>query len=171
MKPKIAVSLKFKQHSEGLKHCFLFLLFFCLFASCNSNVVYDENKTIDSKSWKADDKIFYEFDVKNTSSKYKMALNVRNTTDYPYNNIYFFMKTILPDGSITRTDTIECYLAYPDGTWKGKGSFNVKDNRFWIAKNVEFKQKGRYVFKIYQATSDSSLIGIRDIGLHIEYQD
>lgn len=163
--------LKSKPHSGALKLFVINPLLVFLFTSCNSNVVYDENKTVDSESWKADDKIFYEFDVKNTSNKYKMALNVRNTTDYPYNNIYFFMKTILPDGSITRTDTIECYLAYPDGTWKGKGSFDVKDNRFWIAKNVEFKQKGRYVFEIYQATSDSSLVGIRDVGLHIEYQD
>lgn len=154
-----------------LKLYFVLPLLLFLAVSCNSKVVYDENKTVDSKSWKAEDKIFYEFDLKNTSSKYKIALNVRNTVDYPYNNIYFFMNTILPDGSITRTDTIECYLAYPDGTWKGKGSFDVKDNRFWIAKNVEFKQKGRYVFEIYQATSDSSLVGIRDVGLHIEYQD
>lgn len=149
----------------------LFMCLFFVFCSCNSNVIYDENKSVDEKAWAAKDKVYYQVDIKNTAMKYKVALNVRNTTDYPYSNIYFFMNTILPDGTITKRDTIECYLAYPDGTWKGKGSSKVRDNRFWIAKNVEFKQQGRYVFELYQATTDTTLSGIVDVGLHIEYQD
>lgn len=142
-----------------------------LFAACDGQVVYDENKKVDSEKWDMNDKLFYEVDIRDTAARYKVAVNVRNSTDYPYSNVYFFMNTILPDGSLTRRDTIECYLAYPDGTWKGKGSSNIKDNRFWIAKNVRFEQKGRYVFELYQATSDTLLKGIMDVGLHIEYQN
>ncbi len=141
------------------------------FVSCNSNVVYDQNEEVDERGWQMGERLYYEVAIEDTLSKYKIALNVRNTTDYPYSNVYFFLNTILPDGKITKRDTIECYLAHPDGTWKGKGSSNVKDNRFWIAKNVVFKQKGTYIFEIYQATSDSSIVGLRDVGLHIEYQD
>lgn len=142
-----------------------------LFAACDGRVVYDENKKVDSEKWDMNDKLFYEVDIRDTAARYKVAVNVRNSTDYPYSNVYFFMNTILPDGSLTRRDTIECYLAYPDGTWKGKGSSKIKDNRFWIAKNVRFEQKGRYVFELYQATSDTLLKGIMDVGLHIEYQN
>lgn len=142
-----------------------------LFAACDGQVVYDENKKVDSEKWDMNDKLFYEVDIRDTAARYKVAVNVRNSTDYPYSNVYFFMNTILPDGSLTRRDTIECYLAYPDGTWKGKGSSKIKDNRFWIAKNVRFEQKGRYVFELYQATSDTLLKGIMDVGLHIEYQN
>lgn len=142
-----------------------------LFAACDGQVVYDENKKVDSEKWDMNDKLFYEVDIRDTAARYKVAVNVRNSTDYPYSNVYFFMNTILPDGSLTRRDTIECYLAYPDGTWKGKGNSNIKDNRFWIAKNVRFEQKGRYVFELYQATSDTLLKGIMDVGLHIEYQN
>ncbi len=147
------------------------LLIVISFTACNVNVVYDENKEVNQESWKTTDKLYYEIDVKDTLKTYKLAINIRNTVEYPYSNIYFYMNTILPDGKVTKRDTIECYLAYPDGTWKGKGNSRIKDNRFWIAKNVKFNQIGKYTFELRQATTDSLLKGISDVGLHIEYQD
>ena len=115
--------------------------------------------------------ISYEVDITDTIKSYKLAINIRNTIEYPYSNIYFYMNTILPNGKVTKCDTIECYLAYPDGTWKGKGNSKIRDNRFWIAKNIKFEQKGKYTFELRQATIDSTLKGICDVGLHLEYQD
>lgn len=147
------------------------LLIVISFTACNVNVVYDENKEVNQESWKTTDKLYYEIDIKDTLKTYKLAINIRNTVEYPYSNIYFYMNTILPDGKVTKRDTIECYLAYPDGTWKGKGNSRIKDNRFWIAKNVKFNQIGKYTFELRQATTDSLLKGISDVGLHLEYQD
>ncbi len=147
------------------------LLITLLFTACNFNVVYDENKEVNQESWKTTDKLYYEIDIKDTLKTYKLAINIRNTIEYPYSNVYFYMNTILPDGKVTKKDTIECYLAYPDGTWKGKGNSRIKDNRFWIAKNVKFNQIGKYTFELRQATTDSLLKGISDVGLHLEYQD
>lgn len=147
------------------------LLIALLFTACNFNVVYDENKEVNQESWKTTDKLYYEIDIKDTLKTYKLAINIRNTIEYPYSNVYFYMNTILPDGKVTKKDTIECYLAYPDGTWKGKGNSRIKDNRFWIAKNVKFNQIGKYTFELRQATTDSLLKGISDVGLHLEYQD
>jgi gliding motility-associated lipoprotein GldH len=147
------------------------LLVAILFSACNNNVVYDENKEVDQQAWKTIDKLYYEVDITDTIKDYKLAINIRNTIEYPYSNIFFYMNTILPNGKVTKCDTIECYLAYPDGTWKGKGSSKIRDNRFWIAKNIKFEQKGKYTFELRQATVDSTLKGICDVGLHLEYQD
>lgn len=147
------------------------LLVVILFSACNNNVVYDENKEVNQRAWKTTDKLYYEVDITDTIKSYKLAINIRNTIEYPYSNIYFYMNTILPNGKVTKCDTIECYLAYPDGTWKGKGNSKIRDNRFWIAKNVKFEQKGKYTFELRQATIDSTLKGICDVGLHLEYQD
>lgn len=147
------------------------LLVVILFSACNNNVVYDENKEVNQREWKTTDKLYYEVDVTDTIKSYKLAINIRNTIEYPYSNIYFYMNTILPNGKVTKCDTIECYLAYPDGTWKGKGNSKIRDNRFWIAKNIKFEQKGKYTFELRQATIDSTLKGICDVGLHLEYQD
>ncbi|MBR5253545.1 MAG: gliding motility lipoprotein GldH [Bacteroidales bacterium] len=142
-----------------------------LLSACNHNVVYDENKEVNQDLWKTTDKLYYEIEINDTIKEYKLAINIRNTINYPYSNIYFYLKTILPDGKVTKQDTVECYLAYPDGTWKGKGNSEIKDNRFWIAKNMKFNQKGKYIFELRQATIDSTLKGITDVGLHLEYQD
>lgn len=147
------------------------LLVVILFSACNNNVVYDENKEVNQRGWKTTDKLYYEVDITDTIKSYKLAINIRNTIEYPYSNIYFYMNTILPNGKVTKCDTIECYLAYPDGTWKGKGNSKIRDNRFWIAKNIKFEQKGKYTFELRQATIDSTLKGICDVGLHLEYQD
>lgn len=147
------------------------LLVAILFSACNNNVVYDENKEVDQQAWKTIDKLYYEVDITDTIKDYKLAINIRNTIEYPYSNIFFYLNTILPNGKVTKCDTIECYLAYPDGTWKGKGSSKIRDNRFWIAKNIKFEQKGKYTFELRQATIDSTLKGICDVGLHLEYQD
>lgn len=157
--------------SMKIKNITYLLIAIVVFSSCNSKVVYDDNQQVSQDAWKTNDKLYYEVDIKDTTQAYKLAINIRNTTDYPYSNIYFYLNTILPDGKVTKKDTIECYLAYPDGTWKGKGSSKMKDNRFWIAKNVKFDQVGKYIFELRQATTDSTLKGISDIGLHIEYQD
>lgn len=149
---------------------FLLLIVVVVLLSCNSNVVFDKNESLKNDSWRIGDKKAFTVKVDDINTTYKFALNVRNTTDYPYNNIYFFITTLYPDGSVTRKDTVECMLTYPDGQWKGKGHSDIRDNRFWFAKNVRFKQKGEYVFKIEQATRDTSLVGVKEVGLHIEKQ-
>ncbi|MBP3254155.1 MAG: gliding motility lipoprotein GldH [Bacteroidales bacterium] len=148
------------------------LLFAVLFASCNSEVMYDSSSSIAKSQWNMNEAKMFTVKVsdKDIKRNYRFAINIRNTTDYKYNNIYFFITTVYPDRSITKRDTVECILAYPDGTWKGKGNSDIKDNRFWFAKNVKFPQVGEYVFKIEQATKDTVLLGVKDIGLHIEKQ-
>lgn len=148
------------------------LMFVCLLASCNSNVIFDKNTKVDNKGWNMIDRKTFEVDIdqKDIAYDYKFAINLRHNTDYKYNNIFFFITTIYPDGSVTKRDTVECILSSLDGTWKGKGNSDIKDNRFWFAKNVKFAQKGKYIFKVEQATKDTLLQGVEDIGLHIERQ-
>ncbi|MDR0790383.1 MAG: gliding motility lipoprotein GldH [Bacteroidales bacterium] len=146
------------------------LLFFALVAlsACNSNVLFDKNESIDDKGWSIGEKVSFELNIEDTITKYDFAINLRNTTDYPYSNVLFFITTIYPDNSVSRRDTVECYVANPDGSWKGKGSGKLKDNRFWFARSVQFLQKGNYTFEIEHAMRDTALTGLTDIGLHIE---
>ncbi|MDR1847955.1 MAG: gliding motility lipoprotein GldH [Bacteroidales bacterium] len=149
---------------------YLILVFFAFMTltACNRNVLFDSNESVNEKGWSMYEKIIFELDIKDTVSKYNFALNLRHTTDYQHPNIVFFITTIYPDHSVTQKDTIECYLATPDGNWIGKGNGKIKDNRFWFARSVRFPQIGRYTFEIEQATRDTNLTGVSDIGLHIE---
>ena len=138
--------------------------------SCNSNVLYDRSEKIDKDGWKMNDKKNFKVEVSDLdrTSLYRFAINISNTGDYKYNNIYFFVTTVYPDGKISVRDTVECELTYPDGEWKGHSLGGDADNRFWFAHNVDFKQKGVYTFRIEQATGDTLLLGVKTVGLHIE---
>ncbi|MBQ0112651.1 MAG: gliding motility lipoprotein GldH [Bacteroidales bacterium] len=153
---------------------YIVLLFAALtsvcFTSCNSNVLFDKSENVSKNVWSKSDIKTFKVKVKDIDrvDTYRFAVNLCNTTDYKYNNIYFFLTTIYPDGSVTVRDTIQCELTDITGEWKGKGRFDTKDNRFWFANNVKLDQKGEYIFRLEQATRDTNLCGIESVGLHIE---
>lgn len=154
------------------KICCLIVSVVCcfLFCSCNSDLLFDKSEKIKDNTWNIFDKKTFKVKVedKDRVSLYRFAVNITNNEEYKYNNIYFFLTTIYPDGKISVKDTIECELVKEDGKWKGKNMFGVIDNRFWFAQNVDFKQKGTYTFRLEQATKDTNLIGVKSVGLHIE---
>ncbi len=143
------------------------LSLFLLVSSCDSKRFYEENKTIRDGVWKMDQKLQFEVTIRDTLSAYNLFVNVRNSGDYPFSNIYFFVMTRYPDGRILH-DTLECQLAGYDGKWLGSGIGSVKFNRFLFLKGKQFRIPGKYVFEVEQAMRDTVLKGIRDIGLRIE---
>ena len=82
--------------------------------------------------------------------------------------MFLFIEKTFPDGGIA-LDTMECPLADPEGNWYGKPSGKYVDNRYFLRKNVIFPQRGQYRFAITQATRDTNLVGIKDVGILIEY--
>ena len=110
----------------------VFLLF-----SCDSKRFYEDNKKIAHGVWNRNDKIRFGVTIPDTVAIYNFYLNVRNDLDYPYANLYFFIDTRLPAGTISR-DTVECQLADYTGRWFGKGIGSVKFNRFPLSEKFPF---------------------------------
>ena len=142
-----------------------FLVF--LFIACDSKRFYEENKVIPEGVWNRSNKIHFEVNNIDTTGHYTFFLNVRNSLDYPYCNLYLFLTTLFPDGN-TGKDTVECQLAEYSGKWYGTGAGSVKFNRFLFQKNVRFNYKGTYTFEVEQAMRVTDLKGITDIGIRIE---
>ena len=157
------------QMNPDKKPFLLILLFLGLFFSCDSKRVFEENFVVEKGIWHVTNKIKFDVAITNLLLRYNVYLNVRNTTDYPYSNLYLFLNTGFPDGKMSR-DTLELTLADYDGRWLGSGMSGVKFSRFLLQKGVQFKQKGTYHFELEQAMRVKELKGIRDIGLRIEKQ-
>jgi gliding motility-associated lipoprotein GldH len=149
----------------------IFLLIFSLPAiqSCDSKRIFEENRTIDKSVWNSSDKVIFNVTIEDIRTPYNFHFNVRNAGDYPYSNLYLFLKTVFPDGRVAR-DTIECQLADYDGKWLGSGISDVKFNRFLFKKGVRYPQAGQYIFEIEQAMRVKDLKGITDIGIRLEKQ-
>ena len=149
------------------KRILLILLPLLLVTACAPNELYNENHRIDEKGWDMNDKQVFNFEADDTAHTYLCCLDIRNRNDYAFSNIYFFISTVYPDGSVAVDTNIEFQLAERDGRWLGKDNGRYVDGRYPFC-YFHFPQKGSYQFIIQHAMRDSILQGIKNIGLHIE---
>lgn len=138
-----------------------------IFISCNWNDVFISYKPIADKGWSKDS--LYSFDVSITDTKtlYNIYVNIRNNGDYPYQNMWIFLKNQQPD-SVIVSDSIECYLADQRGKWLGKGTGSVYEMPILYQQNIKFEKPGIYHYTLVHGMRDSVLKGVSDIGLRVE---
>ncbi|MDX9892476.1 MAG: gliding motility lipoprotein GldH [Bacteroidales bacterium] len=146
----------------------LLISFLLFFASCKQDVFYEKMDQIDQEVWNVNQKLVYEFEIKDSMAYYDIYFHVRNTTDYPYQNLYFFLTNQFPSG-LQMVDTLGCVLCDPFGKWYGKGNGRIKESKFLLRKQVRFQQKGKYVFTVQQGMRDDQLKGISDFGISFEH--
>lgn len=135
--------------------------------SCDQNKFYDQSLSLPNDKWSKDKAMSFKISIEDTVSAYRFFLNVRNSTSYRYNNIYFFLTTEFPGEGMSR-DTIECLLADKNGAWLGKGSGRYRDNRIPIRQNIRFPRKGVYTLKLNQGMREDFLEGISEAGVRLE---
>lgn len=138
-------------------------------SSCDRNVFFSDTKHIRNDEWKATDTLFFTFHSADTLSTYDFYFQVRNTTDYDKQNLYFFITAFYPENTYSR-DTAECILAAPDGKWYGKGMGKYRDSRFLFRKEVRFRKAGDYIIAVNQAMREEKLKGISEVGISIKKQ-
>ncbi|MDO5978774.1 gliding motility lipoprotein GldH [Flavivirga spongiicola] len=152
----------------------LFLLISSLvFVSCDSNRVFDTYKSVPNK-WHKDSIISFKVSPPDSTNAYNLFVNLRNTSDYKYNNLFLIVEMNFPHGK-TIKDTLEYRMADPSGKLLGTGFTGVKENKLWYKEQVVFKEKGDYTVKIQQAMRENGKVngvieleGITDIGFRIE---
>ncbi|MCX6279572.1 MAG: gliding motility lipoprotein GldH [Bacteroidetes bacterium] len=160
-------------HFNKLSFQKIFLSFLILisgaFFSCDRSRLFEDNILIEQGSWNVKKPAVFDVEISELNRRYNIYLNVRNSPDYQYSNLFLFLTTSMPDGKKSR-DTLELTLADYDGRWLGSGMGSVKFSRFLLKKGLQFTQKGKYRFELEQAMRVNELPGIRDIGMRIEKQ-
>jgi gliding motility-associated lipoprotein GldH len=146
---------------------FFLIVFIVTFTSCKNDVFYEKIDTIKNETWNVNQKLVYEFEITDSLQYYNIFLNVRNSTDYPYQNFYIFLTNQFPSG-LQMVDTLGSILCDPFGKWYGKGSGRIKDNKFLLKKQVRFQQKGKYIFTVQQGMREENLRGIANFGITFE---
>lgn len=138
-------------------------------ASCGGGVFYSESQSVNEYGWMPDDSLSFKVEVDDTTQLYDFMVEVRNSITYPYSNLFLFVNTDFPDGSVAR-DTLECPLADQEGKWYGKRSGRFVDSRYRLrASSMRFPMTGQYCFSVSNGMRDSAIAGIKDISLRIEY--
>jgi len=142
------------------------MLFSFLLTSCEKNIFYQDTRKIDGEKWLTTQPCDFNVGVADIHKSYNFFVDIRNTSDYKYSNLFLFLHTYYP-GGITSIDTLECTLAQPDGKWLGTGFGRIKYLSIPLKQAVRFPRAGTYKFKIYQAMR-GDIKGIVDVGFRIE---
>ena len=154
---------------KRISQIILGVLFLISFIACDSDVIYSEYQSVDDNVWSYDDPKTFTFEMKEDTVPVKIYINLRTTTDYPYSNIFMYLYSDFPNGYSDK-DTLEFFLAKPNGEWLGEVSGTVIENTALITKGY-LTTKGNYTFKLEQAMYEDSLPEILDLGITVKYLD
>jgi gliding motility-associated lipoprotein GldH len=143
------------------------------FISCDEKRVFDEYKEMGGV-WKKEDIKRFVFKQEDTINPYNLFLNIRNTNEYPFRNLFVIVNLKQPD-NLVKVDTLEYLMTNPDGSLLGEGFSDVKESKLWYQEKFVFKQKGEYVLEVQQALRETGSVsgveelkGVTDIGFRIE---
>ena len=145
----------------------IFISFIVFISSCDPNRIYEENLEMENAAWNVNDAKKFTFQISDTISLYNLYLNVRNTNDYAYQNLYLFVEMTSPSNKFFK-DTVEMTLADNQGKWKGSGVGNIWSNRFPLLQNVKLLESGEYTVIVVQGMRHENLEAISDVGIRIE---
>ena len=151
-----------------------FLICFVLLTSCSKNQVFDRYKSIADAGWHKDSIIQFELNPVDTTSRNNLYVQLRNTKDYKYSNLFLIVGIDFPDATRI-VDTLEYEMADAEGHFLGSGLTDLKENKLEYKTNVIFPKTGTYTVGIQHAMRRSGAVmgitnleGISDVGLRIE---
>lgn len=149
------------------------LVFSFVLASCDSNRVFDTYKSVPN-AWHKDSIVSFKVNPPDSTKAYNLFVNLRNTNDYKFNNLFLIVEMYFPHGK-TIKDTLEYRMADPSGKLLGSGLGSVKENKLWYKEQVVFKEAGEYKVNIQHAMRENGKVngvveleGITDVGFRIE---
>ncbi|CAI8380044.1 MAG: Gliding motility lipoprotein GldH [Polaribacter sejongensis] len=147
----------------------LFLMF-----SCTDKTGFNTYKSVATEGWKANEKVMFEFDVKDTISPKNLFINIRNNSEYAYSNLYIITELIFPNET-TIIDTLQYEMADEMGRFLGNGLTEIKENKLFYKENKTFLIPGKHLFNVRHAMRKNGdvnpiafLKGIQEVGFSIE---
>ena len=142
-------------------------LLLLLLQGCDKHVYYTDEHDVDETGWNMNDAAVFDVDVDDTLQVFDFFIDVRNSVHFPKANVFFFINTTFPDGSVAY-DTLECPLADVEGHWYGRRTGRYVDSRYVFRRHVIFPRTGLYHFEILHGMRDTNVVGLKSVGLRIE---
>ena len=146
----------------------LFLVGFLL-VSCTKNAIYTKAYRFKNEQWTQAVKPKFSVDIQDTTKLYDFIFTLRTTTDYPFNNLWIFLRTTPPFGKSVRKP-YQIRTADANGNWIGKKSGTIVEHQM-IFKQRKMPFKGKYKFILEQAITEKSVDEVLDISLEVRISE
>ncbi len=142
----------------------LFLL--CSLAACGPDYLFESKQDIPGGEWAYGDTLNFQFEVRDTATRYDFYLDFDYAGDFAFQNIYLKLSTLYPNGK--RLSKVRSFdLFDTQGTSLGTGSGEWHQFRASLQDNAFFNQPGPYTVTVEQFTRRDVLPSIRSVGLAV----
>lgn len=143
--------------------CLSFLLI-----SCTEERYFEDNHDFENRIWNMEESAAFNFEVDSIELPYQIKLNVRNTMDYPYRNLY--IKYQLKDSTYLMEDKLLNLKLFDGKTGKpfGDHQSDIYSHQLILQDSVYFQEKGKYKIELKQYMREKELVGIVSSGIRIE---
>jgi gliding motility-associated lipoprotein GldH len=131
-------------------------------SSCGPKTIYQENKTIDENLWTKEKPLVFEFDVKDTLTKYDIVLGVKYKEDFKYINQYISVNTTFPNKKKIE-DIVSLELTKTNGETNGKCSGSTCTVPILFQEKITFPLLGKYTIEIGQYSRMDTIQGIQSM--------
>jgi gliding motility-associated lipoprotein GldH len=168
MTSRVARRIKKFALSVSIALCSMALLW-----SCDGNRIFENNLEFSDRTWKVIEEPRFEFAVRDTSAKYNLYYNVRNSLDYPYARIFVTWHLYDSTGKelvkkLVFNDLFDEKTGRPLGE---SGLGDLYDHRFPILQKYSFSHGGKYSVKLDQFNRQDTLQGVIAVGVRLEKAD
>ncbi len=146
------------------------IFFLLLLASCDGSRLFEKNEELTGKIWHVDSVKHFSVIIPDATTQYNILVNVRNTSSYPYHNLY--LTYTLTDTTLVElsSDLLNNNLFDPvTGKPLGRsGLGDVFDHQFPVLENYQFPDSGRFLITLQQTMRLDSLPEIISVGIRVE---
>ncbi|MCA6078129.1 gliding motility lipoprotein GldH [Fulvivirga sedimenti] len=152
-----------------IKYILQLLIVIPFLVSCDNSRVYEVNNELSGRQWLADSTQSFTFSIPDTSQKYNVYYNLRNSVSYPFRNIYVKYSLTDSTGEMLegKLDNANLFDA-KSGKPLGDGLGDVFDHQFPLLKNYGFPAPGQYRLEVSQYMRRDTLPEIVAVGVRVE---
>ncbi len=137
---------------------------------CDHARIYEANHDFKDNRWALSDTSVFEFSIDDTTAKYNVILNIRNSIDFKTARL--FLNYALMDSTTAplRNRLLEQNLFdKKSGEPFGKsGLGNIYEHHLLLEPNITFLAKGKYHIRLTQMMRTDTLQEILSVGIRVE---
>lgn len=138
-------------------------------SSCDSTVIYEEQRDLKSQQWDKDSVLSFSFEADTIFSEaIKFSFNIRHNVDYAYRNMWLFVNISIPNRE-SIIDTINLEFMDHEGNWLQhvEGGI-IKESKHDYRYALPRPPKGLYKIELKQGMREKRLHNIVSVGARIE---
>lgn len=151
-----------------MKYYILLLIGLCLMA-CDTTRIYEDFNDMEEAYWHMDSVQRFQFQIQDPTKEYNLYASFRNTSAYPFYNIYF--QYSLYDSTQTMIkQTLHDYNLFDSKTGEpfGSGLGDMFDHRVRLDERYTFSDAGEYTIELKQYMRLDTLPYILSVGARVE---